>query len=236
MAIKEDVFRDRLIVALDLASVTEARDMVRRIAGAANNYKIGYQLALAGGIELARELKAEGNKVFLDMKLLDIDNTVAKAVESAVALGVDMLTLHAYPKAMKAAVSAAKGSNLCLLGVTVLTSMDDADIADAGYSGSVTDLVGKRAMQAREAGMGGIVCSPQEAMAMRTILGPSMALVTPGVRPAGSDHGDQKRVATPSQAMAAGASHLVVGRPVTGAADPRLAAQQIVDEIVSTMN
>ncbi|MCB1449988.1 MAG: orotidine-5'-phosphate decarboxylase [Nitratireductor sp.] len=236
MAIKEDVFRDRLIVALDLASVTEARDMVRRIAGAANNYKIGYQLALAGGIELARELKAEGNKVFLDMKLLDIDNTVAKAVESAVALGVDMLTLHAYPKAMKAAVSAAKGSNLCLLGVTVLTSMDDADIADAGYSGSVTDLVGKRAMQAREAEMGGIVCSPQEAMAMRTILGPSMALVTPGVRPAGSDHGDQKRVATPSQAMAAGASHLVVGRPVTGAADPRLAAQQIVDEIVSTMN
>ena len=236
MAIKEDVFRDRLIVALDLASVTEARDMVRRIAGAANNYKIGYQLALAGGIELARELKAEGNKVFLDMKLLDIDNTVAKAVESAVALGVDMLTLHAYPKAMKAAVSAAKGSNLCLLGVTVLTSMDDADIADAGYSGSVTELVGKRAMQAREAGMGGIVCSPQEAMAMRTILGPSMALVTPGVRPAGSDHGDQKRVATPSQAMAAGASHLVVGRPVTGAADPRLAAQQIVDEIVSTMN
>ena len=236
MAIKEDVFRDRLIVALDLASVTEARDMVRRIAGAANNYKIGYQLALAGGIELARELKAEGNKVFLDMKLLDIDNTVAKAVESAVALGVDMLTLHAYPKAMKAAVSAAKGSNLCLLGVTVLTSMDDADIADAGYSGSVTDLVGKRAMQAREAEMGGIVCSPQEAMAIRTILGPSMALVTPGVRPAGSDHGDQKRVATPSQAMAAGASHLVVGRPVTGAADPRLAAQQIVDEIVSTMN
>ena len=236
MAIKEDVFRDRLIVALDLASVTEARDMVRRIAGAANNYKIGYQLALAGGIELARELKAEGNKVFLDMKLLDIDNTVAKAVESAVALGVDMLTLHAYPKAMKAAVSAAKGSNLCLLGVTVLTSMDDADIADAGYSGSVTELVGKRAMQAREAGMGGIVCSPQEAMAMRTILGPSMALVTPGVRPAGSDHGDQKRVATPAQAMAAGASHLVVGRPVTGAADPRLAAQQIVDEIVSTMN
>ncbi|MEZ5789713.1 MAG: orotidine-5'-phosphate decarboxylase [Nitratireductor sp.] len=236
MAIKEDVFRDRLIVALDLASVTEARDMVRRIAGAANNYKIGYQLALAGGIELARELKAEGNKVFLDMKLLDIDNTVAKAVESAVALGVDMLTLHAYPEAMKAAVSAAKGSNLCLLGVTVLTSMDDADIADAGYSGSVTDLVGKRAMQAREAGMGGIVCSPQEAMAMRTILGPSMALVTPGVRPAGSDHGDQKRVATPSQAMAAGASHLVVGRPVTGAADPRLAAQQIVDEIVSTIN
>ena len=236
MAIKEDVFRDRLIVALDLASVTEARDMVRRIAGAANNYKIGYQLALAGGIELARELKAEGNKVFLDMKLLDIDNTVAKAVESAVALGVDMLTLHAYPKAMKAAVSAAKGSNLCLLGVTVLTSMDDADIADAGYSGSVTDLVGKRAMQAREAEMGGIVCSPQEAMAIRTILGPSMALVTPGVRPAGSDHGDQKRVATPAQAMAAGASHLVVGRPVTGAADPRLAAQQIVDEIVSTMN
>ncbi|MEZ5799523.1 MAG: orotidine-5'-phosphate decarboxylase [Nitratireductor sp.] len=236
MAIKEDVFRDRLIVALDLPSVDEARDMVRRIAGAATNYKIGYQLALAGGIELARELKAEGHKVFLDMKLLDIDNTVAKAVESAVALGVDMLTLHAYPEAMKAAVSAAKGSNLCLLGVTVLTSMDDADIADAGYSGSVTDLVGKRAMQAREAGMGGIVCSPQEAMAMRTILGPSMALVTPGVRPAGSDHGDQKRVATPSQAMAAGASHLVVGRPVTGAADPRLAAQQIVDEIVSTIN
>ena len=236
MAIKEDVFRDRLIVALDLPSVDEARAMVKRISGAATNFKIGYQLALAGGIDLARELKAEGMKVFLDMKLLDIDNTVAKAVESAVALGVDMLTLHAYPKAMRAAVSAARGSNLCLLGVTVLTSMDDGDIADAGYSGSVTELVAKRAEQARAAAMGGIVCSPQEAAAMRSILGPQMALVTPGVRPAGSDHGDQKRVATPAQAIAAGASHLVVGRPVTAAGDPQSAAQAIVDEIVSAIN
>ncbi|MEZ5872974.1 MAG: orotidine-5'-phosphate decarboxylase [Nitratireductor sp.] len=235
MAIKEDVFRDRLIVALDLPDVDEARTMVRRISGAATNYKIGYQLALAGGIDLARGLKAEGYSVFLDMKLLDIDNTVASAVESAVKLGVDMLTLHAYPKAMRAAVTAARGSNLCLLGVTVLTSMDDADIVEAGYSGSVTNLVGKRARQAREAGMGGIVCSPHEAAAMRMILGTEMALVTPGVRPSGSDHGDQKRVATPAQAIAAGASHLVVGRPVTAAADPRDAATRIVDEMVSAI-
>jgi orotidine-5'-phosphate decarboxylase len=169
--------------------------------------------------------------VFLDMKLLDIDNTIAKAVENIARLGVSMLTIHAYPKAMRAAVEAAKGAPLCLLGVTVLTSMDNADLTDAGYDMNAASLVAKRANQAREAGMGGIVCSPEEAAAVRQILGPDMALVTPGIRPAGSDKGDQKRVATPGDAIAAGASHLVVGRPITGANDRKAAAIEIISQM-----
>ncbi|MFZ1814840.1 MAG: orotidine-5'-phosphate decarboxylase [Rhizobiaceae bacterium] len=236
MAIKEDVFRDRLIVALDLPSVDDARDMVARIGGEAVFYKIGYQLALAGGLDLARELKEEGYKVFLDMKLLDIDNTVAHAVASAVKLGVDMLTLHAYPKAMRAAVAAAAAAPIRLLGVTVLTSMDDADLSEAGYGMNVADLVKRRATQARQAGMGGIVCSPNEATLVRNLVGREMAVVTPGIRPDGSDAGDQKRIATPAMAISAGASHLVVGRPITHSPDPRRATTQIVGEIVDSLN
>src|SRR5690606_14091966 len=147
------------------------------------------------------------------MKLLDIDNTVAEGVENVAKMGVSMLTLHAYPKAMRAAVEAARGSDLCLLGVTVLTSMDAADLAEAGYADDPATLVKRRAEQARAAGMGGIVCSAAEAASVRTIVGPDMAVVTPGIRPAGAAHGDQKRVMTPADALRAGASHLVVARP-----------------------
>jgi len=221
----------RLIVALDVPTVAEAEALVTRIGDEAVFFKIGYQLAFAGGLPLARELKASGRKVFLDMKLLDIDTTIAKGVENVVRMGVDMLTIHAYPKAMRAAVEAAKGSNLCLLGVTVLTSMDAADVTEAGYALSPEELVLRRAAQARDAGMGGIVCSAAEARAVRAIVGPDMAIVTPGIRPAGADHGDQKRVMSPGEALAAGASHLVVGRPISAAADPAAAARAIAAEM-----
>lgn len=221
----------RLIVALDVPSVAEAEALVERIGDEAMFYKIGYQLAFSGGLSLARDLKASGRKVFLDLKLLDIDNTVAKGVESIIGMGVDMLTLHAYPKAMKAAVEAAKGSDLCLLGVTVLTSMDAADLRDAGYDTLPQELVLKRAAQARDAGMGGIVCSAAEATAVRKVIAPEMAIVTPGIRPAGADHGDQKRVMTPGDALRAGATHLVVGRPIAAASDPAAAARAIRTEI-----
>ncbi len=183
---------ERLIVALDVPTVGEAAAIVDELADTVSFYKIGYQLAFAGGLELARDLVAQGRKVFLDMKLLDIDNTVAKGVENVVKMGVSMLTIHAYPKAMRAAVEAAAGSDLCLLGVTVLTSMDEQDVIDAGYEYDPHTLVLRRAEQALNARMGGIVCSAMEAAAVRKIVGPSMAVVTPGIRPAGADRGDQK--------------------------------------------
>jgi orotidine-5'-phosphate decarboxylase len=223
--------RDRLIVALDLPTVAEAESIVTELGDAVSFYKVGYQLAFAGGLDFAKHLAQSGKQVFLDMKLLDIDNTIAKAVENIAKVGVSMLTIHAYPKAMRAAVEAAKGSPLCLLGVTVLTSMDHADLTEAGYATDAASLVAKRAQQARDAGMGGIVCSPEEAAAVRKILGPDMALVTPGIRPAGSDKGDQKRVATPCDAIASGASHLVVGRPITGAKDRKTAALDIISQM-----
>jgi len=227
--------RDRLIVALDLPSVADAERLISTLGDTVGFYKIGYQLAFAGGLDLARELKAAGKSVFLDMKLLDIDNTVAKGVESVAAMGVDMLTVHAYPKAMAAAAEAAQGSALTLLGVTVLTSMDDLDLSDAGYHDSADALVLKRARQAREAGMGGIVCSAAEAEAVRDVICQDMAVVTPGIRPAGADTGDQKRVVTPADAIAAGASHLVVGRPISAASDPQAAAAAIVADIAGAL-
>jgi orotidine-5'-phosphate decarboxylase len=185
----------------------------------------------AGGLEFARELARDGKKIFLDMKLLDIDNTVASAVENIARMGMTMLTLHAYPKAMRAAVEAARGSGLCLLGVTVLTSMDEQDLIEAGYDYNPHALVLRRAEQARRAGMGGIVCSAEEAQAVRKIVGPELAVVTPGIRPAGADKGDQKRVMTPAEAIRAGASHLVVARPIVQAPDPLAAARAILAEI-----
>ncbi|TIW09381.1 MAG: orotidine-5'-phosphate decarboxylase, partial [Mesorhizobium sp.] len=183
-----DTMRDRLIVGLDLPTLKEAEKAVRELEGAVSFYKIGYQLAFAGGLDFARELASGGTKVFLDMKLLDIDNTVAKGVENIVKMGVTMLTLHAYPKTMRAAVEAAKGTDLCLLGVTVLTSMDEQDMIDAGYEYDPHTLVLRRSEQALHAGMGGIVCSAEEAEAVRRIVGPDLAVVTPGIRPSGSDH------------------------------------------------
>lgn len=227
--------RDRLIVGLDVPTVREAEKIVDTLGNEILFYKIGYQLAFAGGLEFARELAQSGRKIFLDMKLLDIDNTVASAVENIAKMGMSMLTLHAYPKAMRAAVAAAKGSDLCLLGVTVLTSMDEQDLVDAGYEYDPHTLVLKRAEQARIAGMGGIVCSAEEASAVRKVIGPDMALVTPGIRPFGADKGDQKRVMTPADALKAGSSHLVVARPIVKAADPKAAAQAILAEMASAL-
>ncbi len=228
--------RDRLILGLDVPTVGEAEALIRTLGETVSFYKIGYQLAFVGGLELARDLVRDGKSVFLDMKLLDIDNTVAHGVENVAKMGVNMLTLHAYPKAMRAAVAAAKGSDLCLLGVTVLTSMDAADLVDAGYDTDPRSLVLKRAEQARDAGMGGIVCSAEESSAVRSVIGPDMALVTPGIRPAGSDAGDQKRVVTPGDAIRNGSSHLVVGRPIVKASDPLAAAKSILDEMALALS
>ncbi|WP_375295334.1 orotidine-5'-phosphate decarboxylase [Nitratireductor indicus] len=225
--------RDRLIVGLDVPTLTEADRIVATLGDTVSFYKIGHQLAFAGGLGFARELTGAGKKVFLDMKLLDIDNTVAKGVENIARMGMSMLTIHAYPKAMRAAVEAARGSGLTLLGVTVLTSMDDADLKEAGYAASARDLVLKRAAQARDAGMGGIVCAPTEVAEVSAVTGAGMALVTPGIRPAGSERGDQKRIMTPADAIRAGSTHLVVARPVVAAEDPKAAAQAILDEMAA---
>lgn len=227
--------RDRLIVGLDLPTVDEARVLVSSLGDAISFYKIGYQLVFAGGLDFARQLIAEDKKVFLDMKLLDIDNTVAKGVENVARMGVSMLTLHAYPKAMRAAVNAARGSGLTLLGVTVLTSMDEPDLHEAGYDCDPRSLVLRRAEQARDAGMGGIVCSAEEASEVRRIVGADMDIVTPGIRPAGADAGDQKRVMTPADALRAGSSHLVVGRPIVKAQDPKAAARAILAEMTEVL-
>ncbi len=227
--------KQHLIVGLDVPEIAQAEAVVAALGDDVDFYKIGYQLVFAGGLELARDLAADGKKIFLDMKLLDIDNTVASGVENIVKMGMTMLTLHAYPKAMRAAVAAAQGSSLCLLGVTVLTSMDNDDLAEAGYQGDAGSLVLKRAGQAKQAGMGGIVCSAAEAAAVRKIVGAEMAIVTPGIRPAGTEKGDQKRVMTPAEAISAGASHLVVARPIVKAADPGNAARLILAEIQSAL-
>ncbi|WP_114389346.1 orotidine-5'-phosphate decarboxylase [Notoacmeibacter marinus] len=223
--------RDRLIVGLDVPTVDEARRIAEETRGMVGLYKIGHQLAFTGGLDLARDLIERGEKVFLDLKLLDIDNTVEKGVASVASLGISMLTVHAYPKAMAAAVRAAAGSELTLLGVSVLTSMDTADLAEAGYRETAEELVGRRAKQAMDAGMGGLVCSGLEAAAVRAIVGPDMAIVTPGIRPTGSASGDQKRVMTPGEAIKAGASHLVVARPILGADDRRAACETIMAAI-----
>lgn len=222
---------NRLIVGLDVPDLRTAETVVSELDGVVSFYKIGYQLAFAGGLDFARDLASAGRHVFLDMKLLDIDNTVAKGVENIARMGVSMLTLHAYPKAMKAAVEAARGSGLCLLGVTVLTSMDEQDLVDAGYEYDPHTLVLRRAEQVLAAGMGGVVCSADEARAVRAIVGPQLAVVTPGIRPAGADHGDQKRVVTPQAAIRNGASHLVVARPIINAPDRRAAAEAIIAEM-----
>ena len=227
--------RDRLIVALDLPSVAAAEAMIARLGDSVTFYKIGYQLAYAGGLPLVRQLAAAGKKVFVDLKLHDIGNTVARGVESIAALGGTFLTVHAYPQTMKAAVEARAGSGLKILAVTVLTSYDDGDLHAAGYRLGVADLVEARAQQAQVLGIDGIVCSPEEAAALRKVVGHQMSLVTPGVRPAGSATGDQKRIMTPGRAIAAGADYLVVGRPVLEAADPKAMADAIQAEIVQAL-
>src|ERR1700727_1268503 len=216
--------RDRLIVPLDLPGVEAAEAMVARLGDSVTFYKIGYQLAYAGGLSLVRPFTEAGKKVFVDLKLHDIGNTVARGVESIATLGATFLTVHAYPQTMKAAVEGRAGSSLKILAVTVLTSYDDGDLHAAGYRLGVADLVEARAQQAQVLGVEGLVCSPEEATALRKIVGHQMSLVTPGIRPAGTAVGDQKRIMTPARAIAAGADYLVVGRPITGAADPKAAA------------
>lgn len=225
--------KDRLIVPLDVPTVMEAEALVETLGDTVSFYKIGHQLAFAGGLNFIRELRDMGKQVFLDMKLLDIDNTIEKGVENIVKMGVQMTTLYAYPNAMKAAVKAAQGSDLCLLGVTVLTSMDDDDLKNAGYAHEAKELVLKRAQQASDLGMGGVVASAQESAGIRKIIDAKMAIVTPGIRPAGSEVGDQKRIMTPADAIKAGSTHLVVGRPITASDNPKKSAQNIIDEIAS---
>jgi len=223
--------RDRLIVALDVPDVELAETMVLRLSDAVTFYKIGYQLAYAGGLRLVRQLADRNKKVFIDLKLHDIGNTVARGVESIAKLGATFLTVHAYPQTMRAAAEARAGTDLKILAVTVLTSYDDGDLHAAGYRLGVSDLVEARAQQAQVLGLDGLVCSAEEAAALRKLVGHQLRLVTPGIRPAGAASGDQKRIMTPARALAAGADYLVVGRPVLEAADPKAAAEAIQAEI-----
>src|SRR6201990_1751597 len=223
--------RDRLIVALDLPNLERAEALIAKLGDSVTFYKIGYQLGYAGGLTLVRKLTDQGKKVFLDLKMHDIGNTIARGVESVAKLGATFLTVHAYPQTMKAAVEARAGSSLQILAVTVLTSYDDDDLHAAGYRLSVSDLVEARAQQAQVLGVDGLVCSPEEAASLRKIVGHQISLVTPGIRPAGSATGDQKRIMKPARAIAAGDDYLVVGRPVMEAPDPKAAADAIVAEI-----
>jgi orotidine-5'-phosphate decarboxylase len=225
--------RDRLIVALDLADTAKAQAMVEQLGDAVSFYKIGLELTYGGGLALAEQLVKDGKQVFLDLKFHDIPNTVARATEQVAALGATFLTVHAFPQTMKAATGALKNSPLKILAVTVMTSYDDADLAEAGYAMGVKDLVSRRADQAKAAGVHGLILSAEEAAPMRAQLGADMLLVTPGIRPAGAAIGDQKRVMTPGDAIRAGADHMVVGRPITQAPDPKAAAQAIVAEIAA---
>jgi orotidine-5'-phosphate decarboxylase len=223
--------RDRLIVALDLDTPRDAEAMVERLGDSVTFYKIGYQLAFAGGLSLASTLIGAGKRVFLDMKLHDIENTVAKGVENVARLGVTFLTIHGFPQTMRAAVAARRGSPLKVLAVTVLTSYDDIDLFESGYTMGVDALVARRAQQAQDIGVDGLVCSAEEASPLRLVVGSDMLLVTPGIRPEGAAHGDQKRVMTPTQAIGATADYLVVGRPITAAGDPKASVEAIVAEM-----
>jgi orotidine-5'-phosphate decarboxylase len=228
--------RDRLILALDLPTVAAAEAMVEQLEESVTFYKVGYQLAFAkGGLDFAESLAQAGYRVFLDLKLHDIGNTVAKGVENVARMGVNFLTVHAYPQTMHAAVAARGDSGLRILAVTVLTSYDDADLAAAGYDFTVPELAAERAGQARDIGIDGLVCSAEEAVNLRTVVGSDLILVTPGIRPAGAGMGDQKRVKTPAAAITAGADFLVIGRPILAAADPKAAAEAIVAEIAAAV-
>jgi orotidine-5'-phosphate decarboxylase len=228
---EREIARDRLIVALDLETVEAARALIATLGEAVAFYKIGMELAYGGGLSLAQELKDSGKRVFVDLKLHDIGATVERATRQIARMGVDFLTIHAYPQTMAAARAGA--GELKLLAVTVMTSYDDADLKEAGYAYGVADLVARRAGQAKAAGIDGLILSPLELATIRKLVGPDLLLVTPGVRPAGAEAGDQKRIMTPAQAIGASANHIVVGRPITRAADPRAAAAAIVAEIES---
>ena len=224
--------KDRLFVALDVPTVDAARRLVEALGGSVTHYKIGLELLFGGGLEFAAGLKANGKSVFLDMKLLDIGNTVEKATANVARTGVDYLTVHGHDrKTLDAAVRGRGASKLKLLAVTVLTSLDQADLREQGVALSPADLVVHRAKLAKAAGFDGVIASGQEAALVRAATGPDFLIVTPGIRPAGAETEDQARAVTPLIAMRAGATHLVLGRPITGAADPKAAAAAIIHEI-----
>ena len=223
--------RDQLIVALDVATIVEAEALVAALGKSVSFYKIGLELAFCGGLPFAERLIGDGKKVFLDLKLHDIPATVERAAAQVARLGATFLTVHAWPQTMAAAMKGVGDSGLGVLGVTVMTSYDDDDLRAAGFSVGVRELVAKRADQAVAVGLTGLILSAEEVAAMRRRAGRKLVLVTPGIRPTGAAVGDQKRVMTPSAALAAGADHLVVGRPITRAADPRAAADAILMEM-----
>lgn len=220
-----------IIVALDVETAEEARKLAAQLGDSVNFYKVGLELYASAGMEFVHELKQNGHRVFLDLKLYDIGETVRRATAQVARAGVDFLTIHAMRQAMQAAVAGRGESNLKLLGVSVLTSVDDHDLAQDGYSRSARDLVELRVRNAMEDRIDGIVCSPVEVARVRSIAGPNAILVTPGVRSAGASLGDQKRVATPAQAIRDGADYLVIGRQITRSPDPRLEAERILEEV-----
>lgn len=223
----------RLILPLDLPTRADAEAMVKALGDAVSFYKIGLQLLATDGMALARALKEDGKSLFLDWKLHDIGATVEKATAALAATGVcDLLTVHAEPQVMKAAVRGKAGDQgIKILGVTVLTSLTEDDLKALGYGLGVEALVERRIRQAIDCGIDGVVASPHEAALARRIAGPDFLVVTPGVRPAWSGKNDQARAAEPAQALKAGASHLVCGRPITAASDPRAAALRVVEEM-----
>ena len=223
--------QDPLIIALDFDSADEARSLVKALGTHATFYKIGMEFYAATGPDFVRELAGQGKDVFLDMKFYDIGETVKRAAATVARTGAKLLTVHGSMPVMRAAVEGRGSSSLRLLGVTVLTSFDEQDLRDLGFPCEPATLVLHRARNARDAGVDGIVASPLEVASLRRTLGPDMMIVTPGVRSAGASRGDQKRVATPAEAMRGGASHLVIGRQVTRATDPVAAILQIRSEI-----
>jgi orotidine-5'-phosphate decarboxylase len=222
-----------IIVALDVETAAEARAIVSSLGDSASFYKVGLELYASAGMDFVRELKSQGCRVFLDLKLYDIPETVRRAVVQIARSGVDFLTVHGMRQVMRAAVAGRADSDLKLLAVTVLTSVDDADLACDGYSKTASELVAWRAQNAKEDGVDGLICSPLDVRAVRVITGPEMILVTPGVRSAGTAAADQKRIATPAEAVANGADYLVIGRQITRAPDPRAEMSRILSEFIS---
>ena len=226
----------KLIVALDFSSAEEARAVVSALHGEVGLFKIGLELIYADGLRLTRLMLDSGARIFLDAKLLDIPNTVERATASAVSLGASFLTVHGMDrKTLDAAVRGRASSATQLLAVTVLTSLDEADLAEQGIAASAEEMVIRRAAMARDAGFDGVVASAREARALREAIGPDFLIVTPGIRPQGASPDDQTRVVTPADAIAAGADYLVIGRPITAAPDPRAAANAMIGEIEAAL-
>ncbi len=224
--------KDRLIVALDTPSIEEAQRLVAGLDGSVSFYKVGLELIFSGGLDLARALKANGKRVFLDMKLLDIGNTVERAVANASELGLDFLTVHGHDlKTLRAAVAGRGNSRLKLLAVTVMTNLTEDDLRQQGCQMNPADLVQSRARMAQELGFDGVIASGQEAERIRAAVGPGFLIVTPGIRLPGSTTDDQERITTPESAIRGGADHLVVGRPITQADDPKAAAETFLNHI-----